>query len=76
MVAGGGGGNTGKQLMTGGDSDGDGAGARPDPGDVPGSTLASLAEAAEVVGMMGWALGLGLGGGVVLLVSDDDARAR
>ncbi len=26
--------------------------------------------------MMGWALGLGLGGGVVLLVSDDDARAR
>jgi hypothetical protein len=70
-----GGGNTGKQLMTGGDADADGAGARRDPGDVPGSTLASLAEAAEV-GMMGWALGLGLGGGVALLVSDDDARAR
>jgi len=49
--------------MTGG---GGGADVGPDPGDVPGSTLASAAGAEAA--MIGW--GLGLGGGVVLLVPD------
>ena len=52
--------------MTGGGAGGGSADVRPDPGDVPGSTLASSARVAAA--MIGW--GLGLGGGVVLLVPD------
>jgi len=51
--------------MTGGGGGGGGGGGAdvgPNPGDVPGSTLASA--------VIGWGLGLGLGGGVVLLVPD------
>ena len=55
--------------MTGGGGGGGGsADVGPDPGDVPGSTLASSVDSEAEAAMTGCGLGSGLGGGVLVLV--------
>ena len=56
--------------MTGGGGGGGGGSADvgPDPGDVPGSTLASSVDSEAEAAMTGCGLGSGLGGGVLVLV--------